>query len=103
MRLDDGAGGVEGDALADAGEYVGEIAVGGPRVTDPSRGHHGQPQTAREVGPRSVAVFLGAQPVALQLDVQSPWEETVEMLELAPGGFETAMDESLGDDTLGTA
>jgi hypothetical protein len=41
--------------------------------------------------------------MALQLDVQSPWEEAVEMFELAPGGLETAVGESLGDDPLGAA
>jgi hypothetical protein len=48
-------------------------------------------------------MFLGPQSVALELDVESPGEDAVQMLELTPGGFETAVNETLGDHPLGTA
>jgi hypothetical protein len=48
-------------------------------------------------------MFLGAQAVALELDVEPVWEEVMKMLELAFGGLEAAVDQTLGEDPLGTA
>jgi len=48
-------------------------------------------------------VFLGAQAVALELDVKPPREEMDEVLELAPGGVEATVDEPLREDPLGAA
>ncbi len=101
--LEQPARAVDGGALADAGEDVGEVAVGRPRVADAAGRHQRQPQDPGELGERPVAVLLLAQAVALQLDVQPPREELAQPLELAPGGVEPAQGEALGDDPLGAA
>ena len=101
--LEQTAGGVEGDALADAGQHIGEVPVGRPRVADAAGGRQRQLEPSREVGERPVAVLLGTQPVALQLDVEPSREEMGQVRELAPGGVETAVDEPLSEDSLGAA
>jgi len=101
--LEQAARGIEGEALADAGEDIGEVAVLRPRVTDPAGRHQRQSQTPREVDACLITMFLGAQAVALELDVEPVWEEVMKMLELAFGGLEAAVDQTLGEDPLGTA
>jgi hypothetical protein len=48
-------------------------------------------------------MLLGAQAVALELDVEPVWEEMMKMFELAFGGLQTAVEQALGEDSLGTA
>jgi hypothetical protein len=103
LGLDDGARGVEGDALADAGEDIGELFGLAAGVADPAGGDDGQPEAAGEVEHGGVAVLLVAQVVALDLDVEPVGEEVGEALELAAAGVETAVEQALGDEALGAA
>ena len=48
-------------------------------------------------------MLLGTQAVALELDVEPIWEEVMKMIEFAFGGLQGAMNETLGEDPLGTA
>ncbi len=74
--LEQSAGGVQGRALADAGEDIGEIAVGRFRIAGAAGGQQRQPQAPSEIDERPVAVFLVAQAVALQFHVQPSREES---------------------------
>jgi len=96
------ARGIEGEPLADAGEDIGEVAVLRPCVTDPAGCHQRQPQTPCKVDAYLIAMLLGAQTVALELDVDPVWEEVMKMIEFAFGGVEAAVEQTLGEDTLGT-
>ena len=95
--------GIEGETLADAGKDIGEVTVLRPCVTDPAGRHQRQPQATCKVDTCPIAMFLGAQAVALELDVEPVWEEMMKMFELAFGGLQTAVEQALGEDSLGTA
>ncbi len=97
LGLDDGARGVEGDALADAGEDIGELLVLARGVADAAGGDDGQPEAAGELEHGLVAVLLVAEVVALELDVEAAGEEIGEAGELAAGAVETAVEEALVD------
>ena len=103
LGLDDGAGGVEGDALADAGEDIGELFGLAAGVADPAGGDDGQAEPAGEIEHGGVAVLFVAEVVALDLDVEPAGEEIGEALELAAAGVEPAVEEALGDEALGAA
>jgi hypothetical protein len=101
--LEQTARGVEGEALANAAEHVGEVAVLRVCIAYSAGRHQRQTQASREIDKGLVAVLLGAKTMSLQLDVQPFGKDAVKVLELAFGGVETAVDETLGDDTLGAA
>jgi hypothetical protein len=103
VAVEDGAGGVEGDPLADAGEDVGELFVLAPGVADAAGGDERQAEAAGELDQGLVAVLLVPQVVALELDVEPAGEEVGEAGELAAAAVEAAVGEALGDQALGAA
>ena len=103
LGLDDDAGGVEGDSLADAGEDIGELFGLTAGVADPAGGDDGQPEAAGEIEHGLVAVLFVAEVVALDLDVEAAGEEIGEAFELAAAGVEPAVEEALVDEALGAA
>jgi hypothetical protein len=101
--LEQAARGVEGEALANAAEDVGEITVLRARIAHPAGRHQWQPQALREVDEDPVAVFLGAKTVSLQLDVEAFRKDAMKVLEFAFGGVEAAVNETLSDHPFGAA
>ena len=101
--FEEAARGIEGETLADAGKDIGEVTVLRPCVTDPAGRHQRQPQVPCKVDTCPIAMLLGAQAVALELDVEPVWEEMMKMFELSFGGLQTAVEQALGEDSLGTA
>ena len=101
--LEQAARGIEGETFADAGEDIGEIAVFRSRVAHPAGRHQRQPQIPRQIDERLIAMLFGAKTMALELDVEPVGKEVMEMLEFAPGGVESTVKQTLGEDPLGAA
>jgi hypothetical protein len=101
--LEQTASGVEGEALANAVQHIGEVSILRPCITHSTGRHQRQPQTPREIDERLVAMLLGAQAMTLELDMQPVGEDAEQMLELTPGGVEAAVDEALGNYSFGAA
>ncbi len=91
---------IQGQALTNAAEYVGEILRSGLGVTDAAGGDQGQTKAAGDFDQGAVLQFFLSQSVALEFDGKAAAEDRAQSLERAAGVVESTMDEPLSDEAL---